>query len=116
MGEENAKIERERDEARRALREWTAAHDAERHAAQAAARARHKAYAGQPPLPKRIPRNALRMEDLPEEEQRRINDECARLMAPINEAERLHVAARERLQRAVDAARALSGAGAEEGR
>jgi hypothetical protein len=116
MGEENAKIERERDEARRALREWTAAHDAERHAAQAAARARHKAFAGQPPLPKRIPRNALRMEDLPEEEQRRINDECARLMAPINEAERLHVAARERLQRAVDAARALSGAGAEEGR
>jgi hypothetical protein len=89
-----------------ALAEWVAAHDAEREAAKAAARVRAREYAKWPALPKRTPKNAVLVSSLPPDEQRRISEQCAKEMAPIKEAERVHRAAQDRLARAVENARA----------
>jgi hypothetical protein len=89
-----------------ALTEWLAAHDAERAAAKEAARVRCREYAKWPAMPKRMPRNAVNIASLPKEERDRINEQCARDMAPINEAEAAHRAAQERLAAAIVAARA----------
>lgn len=88
-----------------ALREWIAARNAEESAARSAARVRAQTFAGQPPPPRRMPRSALLVADLPPDEQRRINDECAKEMAPIHEAEGIHSAAKGRLADAISAAR-----------
>jgi hypothetical protein len=101
-----AAVRKRAEVAERMLSEWVTAHDAEREAAKTAARVRVGEYAKWPPLPRRIPSRAVPMSSLPPEEQRRIADECAREMAPINEAEAVHREARTRLAAAVDAARA----------
>ena len=98
--------EAERDRLREALREWVAASDAERTAAKNAARVRVTEYRKWPDLPKRMPKNAVLVSSLPPEEQRRIAEQCAADMKPINEAEAIHAAARSRLALAQEAAKA----------
>jgi hypothetical protein len=83
-----------------------AAHDAEKAAKVAAARARHKTFQGEPLPPKRMPKNAVLLSSLPADEQRRIDAEIERQMAPIREADAACNAAAERLAAAIRAARA----------
>jgi hypothetical protein len=109
-------IERERDEARarasaleEALKEWILAQDAERSAANEWARVRVREWRKWPPLPKRMPKDAVTMDSLPQEEQDRIRERWDRDMAPIKEAEATHAQARIRLDAAAGTARAALG-------
>lgn len=97
--------ETERDRLREALREWADALRVERAEAKNAARVRAKKSREWGPAPQRMSRNAVLMSSLPPDEQRRIDEQCAADMKPINEAEAAHRVALERLNAAQEAAR-----------